>query len=418
MVQLDGGRFATSDLNDLYRRVINRNNRLARLQEILAPEIIIRNEKRMLQEAVDALIDNGRRGRTVVGANNRPLKSLSDIIEGKQGRFRQNLLGKRVDYSGRSVIVVGPKLKIHQCGLPREMAIELFQPFVIHKLIRQGLVNNIKAAKKLIQRGDASIWDVLEEVIEGHPVLLNRAPTLHRLGIQAFEPILVDGRAIQLHPLVCPAFNADFDGDQMAVHVPLSLESQAEARLLMLASNNILSPATGRPIITPSQDMVLGCYYLTAENHKEQTPSVFYFANIEAAIAAYQHSQVSLHTLVFVRLAPSVKVETDKPEEMPPEEILLEDGSTIKIYWMPTDSRILPDNLGEEVGIVNGVDGSVVKRYNLYRVHCNAEGKLIKVYIKSRQVRYFEGMPVSQYVLTTPGRIILNQTITELLDNG
>ncbi|MBD0314423.1 MAG: DNA-directed RNA polymerase subunit gamma, partial [Microcoleus sp. T3-bin5] len=252
MVQLDGGRFATSDLNDLYRRVINRNNRLARLQEILAPEIIVRNEKRMLQEAVDALIDNGRRGRTVVGANNRPLKSLSDIIEGKQGRFRQNLLGKRVDYSGRSVIVVGPKLQIHQCGLPREMAIELFQPFVINRLIRSGMVNNIKAAKKLISRNDPSVWDVLEEVIEGHPVMLNRAPTLHRLGIQAFEPILVEGRAIQLHPLVCPAFNADFDGDQMAVHVPLSLESQAEARLLMLASNNILSPATGKPIITPS----------------------------------------------------------------------------------------------------------------------------------------------------------------------
>ena len=270
MVQLDGGRFATSDLNDLYRRVINRNNRLARLQEILAPEIIVRNEKRMLQEAVDALIDNGRRGRTVVGANNRPLKSLSDIIEGKQGRFRQNLLGKRVDYSGRSVIVVGPNLKIHQCGLPREMAIELFQPFVIHRLIRQGLVNNIKAAKKLIQRNDPTVWEVLEEVIEGHPVFLNRAPTLHRLGIQAFEPILVEGRAIQLHPLVCPAFNADFDGDQMAVHVPLSLEAQAEARLLMLASNNILSPATGRPIITPSQDMVLGCYYLTADNPAAQ----------------------------------------------------------------------------------------------------------------------------------------------------
>jgi DNA-directed RNA polymerase subunit beta' len=419
MVQLDGGRFATSDLNDLYRRVINRNNRLARLQEILAPEIIIRNEKRMLQEAVDALIDNGRRGRTVVGANNRPLKSLSDIIEGKQGRFRQNLLGKRVDYSGRSVIVVGPKLKIHQCGLPREMAIELFQPFVIHKLIRQGLVNNIKAAKKLIQRGDASIWDVLEEVIEGHPILLNRAPTLHRLGIQAFEPILVEGRAIQLHPLVCPAFNADFDGDQMAVHVPLSLESQAEARLLMLASNNILSPATGNPIITPSQDMVLGCYYLTAENHKEQTPSVFYYANIEAAIAAYQHSQVSLHTLVFVRLAPSVKVETDKPEEMPPEELLRSDGSVIKVYWMPTDSRILPDELGEAISVENREDGGIVKCYNLYRLHLNAEGKATEVYIKSRQVRYFEGMPVSQYVLTTPGRIILNQTITEsLMGNG
>jgi DNA-directed RNA polymerase subunit beta' len=294
MVQLDGGRFATSDLNDLYRRVINRNNRLARLQEILAPEIIVRNEKRMLQEAVDALIDNGRRGRTVVGANNRPLKSLSDIIEGKQGRFRQNLLGKRVDYSGRSVIVVGPKLKIHQCGLPREMAIELFQPFVIHRLIRQGLVNNIKAAKKLIQRNDPTVWDVLEEVIDGHPVMLNRAPTLHRLGIQAFEPILVDGRAIQLHPLVCPAFNADFDGDQMAVHVPLSLEAQAEARLLMLASNNILSPATGRPIITPSQDMVLGCYYLTAENPIATKGAGRYFASLEDAIIAYQQREVDL----------------------------------------------------------------------------------------------------------------------------
>ena len=415
MVQLDGGRFATSDLNDLYRRVINRNNRLARLQEILAPEIIIRNEKRMLQEAVDALIDNGRRGRTVVGANNRPLKSLSDIIEGKQGRFRQNLLGKRVDYSGRSVIVVGPKLKIHQCGLPREMAIELFQPFVIHKLIRQGLVNNIKAAKKLIQRGDASIWDVLEEAIDGHPVMLNRAPTLHRLGIQAFEPILVEGRAIQLHPLVCPAFNADFDGDQMAVHVPLSLESQSEARLLMLASNNILSPATGRPIITPSQDMVLGCYYLTAENHKEQKGDAFYFANIEAAIAAYHHSQISLHTYVFLRLSPDVKVETDKPEEMPPEEQILEDGSAVQVYWMPTDSKIISDSLGEAISIETEADGSVVKRYNLYRCHYNTEGKLKKLYIKSRQVRYFEGIPVSQYVLTTPGRIILNQTIAEAL---
>jgi DNA-directed RNA polymerase subunit beta' len=301
MVQLDGGRFATSDLNDLYRRVINRNNRLARLQEILAPEIIIRNEKRMLQEAVDALIDNGRRGRTVVGANNRPLKSLSDIIEGKQGRFRQNLLGKRVDYSGRSVIVVGPKLKMHQCGLPREMAIELFQPFVIHRLIRQGLVNNIKAAKKLIQRNDPSVWDVLEEVIYGHPIMLNRAPTLHRLGIQAFEPILVEGRAIQLHPLVCPAFNADFDGDQMAVHVPLSIESQAEARLLMLACNNILSPATGRPIVTPSQDMVLGCYYLTAENPKATRGADHYFSDLEDAIIAYTQGQVDLHASVWVR---------------------------------------------------------------------------------------------------------------------
>ena len=365
MVQLDGGRFATSDLNDLYRRVINRNNRLARLQEILAPEIIVRNEKRMLQEAVDALIDNGRRGRTVVGANNRPLKSLSDIIEGKQGRFRQNLLGKRVDYSGRSVIVVGPKLQIHQCGLPREMAIELFQPFVIHRLIRGGLVNNIKAAKKLIQRGDPSVWDVLEEVIEGHPVMLNRAPTLHRLGIQAFEPILVEGRAIQLHPLVCPAFNADFDGDQMAVHVPLSLESQAEARLLMLASNNILSPATGRPIVTPSQDMVLGCYYLTAENPQAQKGADRYFASLDDAIMAYEQQQVDLHAKVWVRF--DGQVETQEPETKP---------------------------LQEE----RFSDGTVHKQYKERRIREDAAGNL-----------------VSQFIRTTPGRIIYNKAIQEVL---
>lgn len=235
----------------------------------MAPELIIRNEKRMLQEAVDALIDNGKRGRAVFGLNNRPLKSLSDIIEGKQGRFRQNLLGKRVDYSGRSVIIVGPELKLNQCGLPREMAIELFQPFVIHRLIYEGLVNNIKAAKNIIQNNEALAWEILEQVMSGHPILLNRAPTLHRLGIQSFEPILVEGRAIKLHPLVCPAFNADFDGDQMAVHIPLCLEAQSEARMLMLAPNNFLSPATGDPILTPSQDMVLGCYYLTANNPTE-----------------------------------------------------------------------------------------------------------------------------------------------------
>jgi DNA-directed RNA polymerase subunit beta' len=367
MVQLDGGRFATSDLNDLYRRVINRNNRLARLQEILAPEIIVRNEKRMLQEAVDALIDNGRRGRTVVGANNRPLKSLSDIIEGKQGRFRQNLLGKRVDYSGRSVIVVGPNLKIHQCGLPKEMAIELFQPFVIHRLIRQGLVNNIKAAKKLIQRNDPQVWDVLEDVIEGHPVMLNRAPTLHRLGIQAFEPILVDGRAIQLHPLVCPAFNADFDGDQMAVHVPLSIEAQAEARLLMLASNNILSPATGRPIVTPSQDMVLGCYYLTAENPKATKGEGNYFANLDDAIMAYEQHEVDLHAYVWVRF--DGIVESDKD-----------------------DSKVLNE--------VTSDDGIVTRTYEFRRRREDAEGNLI-----------------SQYVRTTPGRIIYNKTVIDVLSD-
>jgi len=301
MVQLDGGRFATADLNEFYRRIINRNNRLSRLKAILAPEIIIRNEKRMLQEAVDALMDNGRRGRTVVGSNNRPLKSLSDIIEGKQGRFRQNLLGKRVDYSGRSVIVVGPSLKLHQCGLPREMALELFQPFVIHRLIIQGLVNNIKAAKKLIQRNDLIVWNVLEEVIHGHPVLLNRAPTLHRLGIQAFEPILVEGRAIKLHPLVCPAFNADFDGDQMAVHVPLSLEAQSEARLLMLAPHNFLSPATGSPIIMPSQDMVLGCYYLTTSNPSSIKGQDHFFSSLEDVIMAYNNNKVDLHSFIWVR---------------------------------------------------------------------------------------------------------------------
>ena len=365
MVQLDGGRFATSDLNDLYRRVINRNNRLARLQEIMAPEIIVRNEKRMLQEAVDALIDNGRRGRTVVGANNRPLKSLSDIIEGKQGRFRQNLLGKRVDYSGRSVIVVGPNLKIHQCGLPREMAIELFQPFVIHRLISRGLVNNIKAAKKMIQRNHPEVLEVLEEVITGHPVLLNRAPTLHRLGIQAFEPLLVEGRAIQLHPLVCQAFNADFDGDQMAVHVPLSIEAQTEARMLMLASNNVLSPATGKPIVHPSQDMVLGCYYLTAENRAATKGSGVYFSNLEDVVRAYEQREVDLHAYVWVRYQGSVR--TEQP-----------------------DNEVLEHTKNE--------DGTITKLYRERRVREDEEGNII-----------------SQFVRTTPGRIIYNQTIRAAL---
>ena len=309
MVQLDGGRFATSDLNDLYRRVINRNNRLQRLLEMGAPEIIVRNEKRMLQEAVDALIDNGRRGRTVVGPNNRALKSLSNIIEGKQGRFRQNLLGKRVDYSGRSVIVVGPSLKLNQCGLPKEMAIELFKPFVVNKLIERGYVQNIKSAKKMIERSDAKVWDILEEVIDGHPVLLNRAPTLHRLGIQAFEPKLVEGRAIQLHPLVCTAFNADFDGDQMAVHVPLSIEAQTEARMLMLATNNILAPANGKPIITHSQDMVLGLYYLTILKDPEQEVKG-YFYSFEDAIAALEAKVITLHDKIVVRDEKGKRIET------------------------------------------------------------------------------------------------------------
>jgi DNA-directed RNA polymerase subunit beta' len=362
MVQLDGGRFATSDLNDLYRRVINRNNRLRRLQEILAPEIIIRNEKRMLQESVDALIDNGRRGRVVVGANNRPLKSLSDIIEGKQGRFRQNLLGKRVDYSGRSVIVVGPQLQLNQCGLPREMALELFQPFVIHRLIQQGLVNNIKAAKKMIQKNDILVWNVLEEVIQGHPVLLNRAPTLHRLGIQAFEPILVEGRAIKLHPLVCPAFNADFDGDQMAVHIPLSLEAQSEARLLMLAPYNFLSPATGEPIITPSQDMVLGCYYLTTHNSSQQTKNPHYFSNLEDCLMAYNQKQIPLHGYVWVRFNDTVEDDSEFIES-----VLMPEKVTLDVF----SNRLIKKN---ENGLV-----------------------------------------ITQYILTTPGRILLNKVLQDSL---
>ena len=309
MVQLDGGRFATSDLNDLYRRVINRNNRLQRLLEMGAPEIIVRNEKRMLQEAVDALIDNGRRGRTVVGPNNRALKSLSNIIEGKQGRFRQNLLGKRVDYSGRSVIVVGPTLKLNQCGLPKEMAIELFKPFVVNKLIERGYVQNIKSAKKKIERSDPKVWDILEEVIDGHPVMLNRAPTLHRLGIQAFEPKLVEGRAIQLHPLTCTAFNADFDGDQMAVHVPLSIEAQTEARMLMLATNNILAPANGKPIITPSQDMVLGMYYLTIIEKEDMEPKGNYYSYADA-LAALESGVLELHDKIIVRDEQGERIET------------------------------------------------------------------------------------------------------------
>lgn len=299
MVQLEGGRFATSDLNDLYRRVINRNNRLKRLLELGAPDIIVQNEKRMLQEAVDALIDNGRRGRPVAGPGNRPLKSLSHLLKGKQGRFRQNLLGKRVDYSGRSVIVVGPSLKMYQCGLPKEMALELFKPFVMKELVAKEIAHNIKSAKRKIERVSPEVWDVVEQVIKEHPVLLNRAPTLHRLGIQAFEPILVEGRAIRLHPLVCTAYNADFDGDQMAVHVPLSAEAQAEARILMLAAQNILNPKDGKPVVTPSQDMVLGCYYLTIKREGAKGEGMI-FHSPEEAIAAYQTKVASLHARVVI----------------------------------------------------------------------------------------------------------------------
>ncbi|WP_226038421.1 DNA-directed RNA polymerase subunit beta' [Aquibacillus saliphilus] len=313
MVQLDGGRFATSDLNDLYRRVINRNNRLKRLLDLGAPSIIVQNEKRMLQEAVDALIDNGRRGRPVTGPGNRPLKSLSHMLKGKQGRFRQNLLGKRVDYSGRSVIVVGPHLKMYQCGLPKEMAVELFKPFIMKELVEKGLAHNIKSAKRKIERLHSEVWDVLEEVIREHPVLLNRAPTLHRLGIQAFEPTLVEGRAIRLHPLVCTAYNADFDGDQMAVHVPLSAEAQAEARILMLAAQNILNPKDGKPVVTPSQDMVLGNYYMTMER-KGAVGEGMVFKDLDEAVIAYQSGYVHLHTRIAVQ-ASSLGSETFTEEQ-------------------------------------------------------------------------------------------------------
>src|SRR6187431_1503651 len=312
LVPLDGGRFATSDLNDLYRRVINRNNRLKRLLELNAPEIIIRNERRMLQEAVDALFDNGRRGKTITGPNKRPLKSLSDMLKGKQGRFRQNLLGKRVDYSGRSVIVVGPELRLHQCGLPKIMALELFKPFIYNKLEEKGYVTTIKSAKKMVEKERPEVWDILEDVIREHPVLLNRAPTLHRLGMQAFEPVLIEGKAIQLHPLVCAAFNADFDGDQMAVHVPLSAEAQLESRVLMMSTNNILSPANGRPIINPTQDIVLGLYYATREQryargeyHGGEKKGDFrgVFGSTQEVRMAYDHGEVHLQASIRLRMA-------------------------------------------------------------------------------------------------------------------
>src|SRR5438132_1951960 len=306
LVPLDGGRFATSDLNDLYRRVINRNSRLKRLLELKAPEIIARNEKRMLQEAVDSLLDNGRRGKAMTGANKRPLKSLAEMIKGKGGRFRQNLLGKRVDYSGRSVIVVGPELKLHQCGLPKLMALELFKPFVMKRLVDLNHAQNIKSAKRMVERQRPQVWDVLEEVIAEHPVLLNRAPTLHRLGIQAFEPMLVEGKAIQIHPLVCEAFNADFDGDQMAVHIPLSEAAKAEARLLMLSSRNLLRPANGEPIVGPSKDMVLGCYYLTMVEDGQKGEGK-HFADIEEAVLAYEMGRVGLHAKINLHFTPPGK---------------------------------------------------------------------------------------------------------------
>src|SRR5215475_13598286 len=335
MVQLDGGRFATSDLNDLYRRVINRNNRLKRLLDLGAPEIIINNEKRMLQEAVDALFDNGRRGRPVTGPGNRPLKSLSYMLKGKQGRFRQNLLGKRVDYSGRSVIVVGPQLKLHQCGLPKQMALELFKPFVMKRLVDLNHAQNIKSAKRMVERQRPVVWDVLEEVIGEHPVLLNRAPTLHRLGIQAFEPVLVEGKAIQVHPLVCHAFNADFDGDQMAVHVPLSAEAQAEARILMLSSNNILKPADGKPVTMPTQDMVIGLYHLTHLRDGAQGTGRVFSSEAEAWMA-YDNHELHLQAPVRIRLNDVTSVDngTGASAWTPPEE------------WAPGSQVVIDTTLG------------------------------------------------------------------------
>jgi DNA-directed RNA polymerase subunit beta' len=339
MIQLEGGRFATSDLNELYRRIITRNNRLLRLLEIDAPQLIIRNEKRLLQEAVDTLIDNGKRGKIALSANNRPLKSLSDIIKGKHGRFRQNLLGKRVDYSGRSVIVVGPSLKLNQCGLPYEMAIELFQPFIIRELINQGLASNMKIAKNLIQQNESIIDPVLEKVLKSHPIFLNRAPTLHRLGIQAFEPILVQGRAIKLHPLVCSAFNADFDGDQMAVHIPLSPEAQAECYMLMLAPYNFLSPANGDPIIMPSQDMVLGCYYLTVNNITNLLGSNHYFANLNDIILAFNQNKIELHSEIWLRMEEKNVANFNFIKK-----VILKDETVIEYY---TDRQIRKTKNGE-----------------------------------------------------------------------
>ena len=382
MVQLDGGRFATSDLNDLYRRVINRNNRLKRLIQLNAPDIIVRNEKRMLQEAVDALIDNGRRGRAVTGANNRALKSLSDMLKGKQGRFRQNLLGKRVDYSGRSVIVVGPELKIYQCGLPKEMAIELFRPFVMKKLVEDGLANNIKSAKKMVDKGRPEVWDALDFVIKEHPVMLNRAPTLHRLGIQAFEPVLVEGRAIKLHPLVCTAFNADFDGDQMAVHVPLSAEAQAEARILMLSANNLLRPQDGGPVTVPTQDMVLGSYYLTYERYEYHDFAYDDVAAVKAALAA---GEVGSDDKVWVK-------NPGKPDDIP----------TYAGICAETPDGELP----REISRVYSDDGEARLAYD--------EGELdLHVPILVRRSVEVDGELRHKLVRTTVGRLIFNEGIPQ-----
>jgi len=362
IIQLEAGKFASSDLNELYRRIITRNSRLLRLLEIGAPQIIIRNEKRMLQESVDALIDNGRRGKIGLSANNRPLKSLSDIIKGKQGRFRQNLLGKRVDYSGRSVIVVGPSLKLNQCGLPYQMAIELFQPFIIKELIKQGFVQNMKLAKIVMEQDQSLVDYVLKQILSNHPIFLNRAPTLHRLGVQAFEPILIKGKAIKLHPLVCSAFNADFDGDQMAIHVPLSLESQAECYMLMLAPHNFLAPSNGEPIIIPSQDMVLGCYYLTSNNIKNLLGSNHYFGNLQDVMLAFYQNQLELHSSIWIKYL----------------------GHTL------LDSKLIRK--------VKLKDNSTIEYYEHLQIRRDKKNNII-----------------TQYLRTTPGRVILNYTIQKVI---
>ena len=396
MVQLDGGRFATSDLNDLYRRVINRNNRLKRLLELGAPEIIVRNEKRMLQESVDALIDNGRRGRPVTGAGNRPLKSLSDMLKGKQGRFRQNLLGKRVDYSGRSVIVVGPELKIYQCGVPKEMAVELFKPFVMKELVGRGIAHNIKNAKRMVERLRPEVWDILDEVIKDHPVLLNRAPTLHRLGIQAFEPVLVEGRAIKLHPLVCTAFNADFDGDQMAIHLPLSPEAQAEARYLMLSENNLLKPQDGKPVTIPTQDMILGSYYLTMDNDGEKGEGK-YFSSPDEAIMAKANDDIGMHAKIFVR----------RTVEMP-------DGRKVQRKIATTVGRIIFNTgIPQDLGFVNREDPEheldyeidfVVSKKNLGKII----GKCINKHGISRTAELLDYIKSTGYKYSTLGAITVS----------
>ena len=384
MVQLDGGRFATSDLNDLYRRVINRNNRLKRLLELGAPEIIVRNEKRMLQESVDALIDNSRRGRPVTGAGNRPLKSLSDMLKGKQGRFRQNLLGKRVDYSGRSVIVVGPELKIYQCGLPKEMAVELFKPFVMRELVGRGIAQNIKNAKRMVERLKPEVWEILEDVIKDHPVMLNRAPTLHRLGIQAFEPVLVEGRAIKLHPLVCEAFNADFDGDQMAVHLPLSPEAQAEARYLMLATNNLLKPQDGKPVAVPRLDMILGSYYLTMILDGEQGEGK-YFKDPEEAIMAFENHDVGMHAKIFVRITKEIN------GEMKSKKIETSVGRIIFNQGIPQDLGFIDRNedpFQYEINfpVVKKSMGEIIER--VIRVHGVVESAEVIDYVKALGFKY------------------------------